>query len=455
MNSARFGVDPAGCILCHKRDTTGVRLKLVISIMVALVVGGVTTGIWMYRPAHITPPVPADWAHLPPALRAAVEECVSACRAHPDDHTAWSRLGQLYHAHHENTLAAACYHQALALQHDARTAYLLGLLCVESGDSTRAIALLEKAARAHPDYAPVHYHLGIALLDAGSIAPAIEALRVGVRCNPQDPTLRAGLGRALRHAGRLDDAEATLRAALVIDADHYAANQLLGLVLLARGTASAAQPHLAAVKKYNTEVIADPWLAEVQAQSTTLSATVARARAQLIAGRPDGARLSLESARVEHPNNPEIHRLLGDACLQMNDLPAAEQAYAIARDLEPHDHRPQAALASALFKRGATERAEALADDVLRAVPEHAGMLTIKGVQCSRRNEDDAALAYLTRAIAANDTETAAYATLGDVLVRRGRLDDARQAYARAAELQPGWAYPRQRLEQLAGGSTP
>jgi tetratricopeptide (TPR) repeat protein/ferredoxin len=101
----------------------------------------------------------------------------------------------------------------------ARAHHILGTLRFESGETSRGLGHLLRAAELDPKQARVHYDLGLALLYEQRPADAVEALREATRLKPDFDLAHYNLGVALWMLGRLDEALASAREALRLKPD--------------------------------------------------------------------------------------------------------------------------------------------------------------------------------------------------------------------------------------------
>ena len=94
----------------------------------------------------------------------------------------------------------------------------LGMALHFSGQDTRAIRPLERAAQALPASFPAHFTLGASLSRLGRSAEAVAPLRKSTQINPQHPFAHALLGEALEATGEHAQAAAVWRVLVALDA---------------------------------------------------------------------------------------------------------------------------------------------------------------------------------------------------------------------------------------------
>ena len=90
---------------------------------------------------------------------------------------------------------AAKIYEAL-LQRDPQNAvglYRLGLLCLERGERDRAVGLLQRALRAHPEHAPTAFELAQCYAEDELWGLAADAYERGLACDPDNAEARTAL----------------------------------------------------------------------------------------------------------------------------------------------------------------------------------------------------------------------------------------------------------------------
>lgn len=418
---------------------------LVVGVVTALVV------TWMPRPRpQDDVPVPRDWSLLPPGAQQRVAEAVEACLDRSGDPDAFTRLGLIYHGNSEPALAIASYERAMTLgATDARTAYLLGVLYEDWGQTDEALDLLREALSRDNGYAPAWFHLGRTLLEASQPHAAADALRRAIEIDPDDATFHTALGRALRQAGRLDDAAESLRAALALDPDNTGAHQQLGLVLRAQGDDAGAEAHLSRLRRVTAQVVRDPWLLEARREAATVEARLDWARGLIRANRLDSAIKLLGRLAADHPDRAEVFRRLGEALTRAGELQAAAEAYTRAIALEPSEVSTRNALAENLLLLNDLDGAQREVTRALQLDPDDFDVrVTEAGVMARQGRAADAAEQLRTLTAVRGD-HVAGHLWLSEALIRLEQYDEAAVALERVLELRPQMTSARNRLTLL------
>jgi len=187
---------------------------------------------------------------------------------------------------------------------------------MRAGNLDGSIAAARKACETGPLEAEAQMSLGRALLlrsDRGSLEEAASAFQEASRRNPVSAEPQQRLGTALLRLDRVREAGAAFELAAQLDPnDPYPAQQLAQIYQRIGDTERAAQAaKLAGVLSLNQRVLAQ-----------------------------------LQRAGSTHPENPLIHRALGDRYQELGWLPQAETEYQAALAITPMDAKSSAGLAA-------------------------------------------------------------------------------------------------------------
>ena len=285
---------------------------------------------------------------------------------------------------------------------------VLGLLLGRTGaDGAAVAAAFREAIRLRPDYAEAHNNLGLVLLQTGDDPGGIAALREAVRLAPQYAEARANLGAALT----LTNVDESIR-------------ELEKAVELAPGSVKA---HFNLAVAYG-------------------------------ASPPHGSVKEIEQLRKVIALAPAFHRAhlaLGKALLQAGQIPEAVTALQEAARLDPQSGEANYQLGLALARAGRKDEAAAALKRGRELVAvedrdQNANLDISEGRSALEQGELEQAAARLRRAAQLRPDSAEAQRLLGTVLEKQGQAADARAAYTKALELNPGDAAARAGLERLA-----
>lgn len=392
-------------------------------------------------------PLPSDLSLLSPQLLPIVIEAAQRCENIPSDPEPFAQLGRIYHANREAQLAIQSYEIALKLgADDAHTPYLLGLLHMDMGESKQAIIRFQESIARENTYAPAHNNLGLNLLEVAREDKALQEIGLAIALDPDDPNFHTSLAKALRLEDRFEEAATSLRSALKLDPNLASAHQLLGLTLQALGENDAAQQHLNQITRYSTEIIKDPWLAELQEFVVSLQIILDQAEAHLAVGRPDSAVKALMKARTNFPDEPSLYKVLGKAYQQQGQSQQAVDSYVKSLALEANNADTRAQLAAILFDHNNLIEADREAQKAIDIEPLHAQAHIIKGALALRNNRYVEAIDILKAVIARRGDLVAAYVLLGQANEALGQLQGAVEGYEQALKMEQNLEVVHRRL---------
>ena len=348
-------------------------------------------------PPPPTPPAQIQEAELRDFLRSVVE----AVRAAPCSGVVRGQLGMAYHANGFTAAAAETYAQATALDDDARWPYLLALTHAALGDLEDALRAVEAAIALAPEYASAWLHRGAWLLQ---LDRAVEAADIYARALAlaEHPAVaaaaRLGSARALLQQ---DDAAAALALleALADEFDHPQVHYLFDRAQRQAGQGSALPPRAQPTPMRWP----DPHRDALHSHVRGLSGSLALAGSLLKANRPAEVVALLEPLLAAHDGNRQL----------MNDLAIAWRLTGRGDD------------ALALLERGIATHAE--------YAPFHFNIALLR----EDAGDDEAAETHLRRALALNPNLAGVARRLASLLVRGGRVDEARETVKRAVRGSP------------------
>jgi tetratricopeptide (TPR) repeat protein len=332
----------------------------------------------------------------------------------------------------EQGAALALLWEAAALApRDADIQNRLGKALERIGALDAAIAAYRSAISERADFREASNNLILALAKAGQGAEAVERARALVRVAPDDSERLFTLGLALSEVD-VEDAIVTFRRVLSLAPKHVLARYNLALVLK------------------RTDRLGDALneLERILAIEPRPEAYYTRGMIYSHQGDLDRAAMALGDAVAASPNFAEAHAALGSVLKARRDWPGAAAALRRAIGLTPDDPAPHFTLAqvqrSAGDERGAA--AELARANLLRQrqqSDQEATMWTAAGTQKLDRGDLAGALDLFRRASAVNGGYAPAHYQMGRALQALGRAEEAQQAFARAAALNPSLATPR------------
>jgi len=284
-----------------------------------------------------------------------------------------------------------------------------GALAMRNGRSADAESAFRDAVKLAPGMADAHLDLGLVLGREGKAEEAIASVRKAIELDPKLPSAHMFLGVFLYQANRREEAIGALKQELATDPKNVEALTWLGIAELADGhpemavepfdRAAEMTPNDLSVLEYrgraHSQVARDSYAK--MAQISPNSWQVHKVRAELYAEDEKNAESikEYEAAIQIEQRNPDLYEGLGDVYRKLNELEAAQKAYARELELSPSNPIAMYNLGSTAIDRG----------DYAAGVPLLEGM---------RDRYRGAAVAdyYLGRGLAATGKEAEAVARL-------------------------------------------
>jgi len=345
--------------------------------------------------------------------------------------------------------AKAVYDRAIRLEGDGNYPAALSLLWEAAGLAPRdadiqnrlgealerigaldaAIAAYRTAVQEKPHFRKASNNLILALVRVGKGEEAVERARALVSDDPKDPDRYFTLGLA-QSEQNIDEAMASFRRTLELAPGHVLARYNLALALNRSDRASEA------VDELKRALAIDP-----QPQIHYMLGVVYWHQGDF-----DRAVTELNAAISKQPDYADAYYALGSVLKARKDWKGAAAAlrHAIAIRPDPATHYT---LAQVLQQAGdqAGARAEFEESERLRQrteLDQQASVWTAVGTRKLDAGDFADALDLFRRAVAASDRYAPAYYQMGRAPQGLGRDREAREAFARAAALNPGLVAP-------------
>jgi len=223
-------------------------------------------------------------------------------------------------------------------------------------------------------------------------------------------------------AGDISGAITDLKNALRIDPDHVPSRLLIGRAYVSVGDGASAEDSLERARDLG---------------ASDEQSLIPLARAYLLQQKCDVLLDAVLSGRGVPELEGQILVVRGLAHLGLRRLAEAERTFNAATELLPDSADPLTGLARLALERGRVDDADRFADDALDLVPADAEALYMKGEVDRVREDFEDALAFYDRAIESNVRHVPARRARTRVLLKLGRLEDARTAVEELREISP------------------
>jgi tetratricopeptide (TPR) repeat protein len=352
----------------------------------------------------------------------------------------------------------------------ARALYERAVELDAAGDQAGALSLLWKAAGVDPADADIQNQLGESLQRIGALDAAIESYRAALAARPSFRKAANNLVLALVAAGRGSESTDLARRLVAAAPDAADAHFTLGLAQAEQDVDEAVRSFQRAIEIAPDDALARYNLALVLRRMDRLDAAAdelrqaiaiaPRAEAHFQLGvirwhqhRLEEAADALRAAIALDPKHAEAHHALGGVLHAAGDRARAIQMLRRAAALRPELADVHYTLARVLRAAGdaagaAHHQGEA---DRLRErarLEQEARVWTSTGSARMQAGDLIAAVDHFRRAASILDAYAPAHYQLGIALLRLGQVDAARDAFARAQQLNPSLVPPTARTSR-------
>jgi len=329
------------------------------------------------------------------------------------------------------------------------------------GQYDDAIAAALKALRIEPDSASAHALLADVYFYVGQYAKAAGEYRHAIKADPMNLEAMIGVGRALTDSGKSREAERAFYRLYDIYESATSERELTARMLTHVGIAcrytdnpkDALHCFVEATKKDATYIPARLWLGRLFLErhqpndaarefSEILAinprhtgALVGLAEVALDRSQFSGVQEHCEAALAVNPRHVETLNVLASMRILDEQYAAAKNALDTALAVNPNSLETLSHLAAYNNQIGDAAALEETMRRVLAINPKYARGYEIVAAACEYRRQNEAAIALLRKAIALDDRYAPAWTSLGIILMREGREDEAEAALTAAFKL--------------------
>jgi tetratricopeptide (TPR) repeat protein len=345
---------------------------------------------------------------------------------------------------------------------------ILGLVYLDQGDRARASSQISYALDLRPGYFAALYGLARLYRADNNRARAQEMIEKALEARPYDIDAREMLGELLWENAQLDEALAELEKVIALQPKNLPARRTLALIYAAKGDTIDLAAELERVQDLSPD---------------DLDVRLDLASAYLRMGANDKAIDAYEEVLKRQPKSIQALKFLGDCYRRKGEPERAIAAYQRALKLNPEDPRPYFLLGAAYTEAGQEAKAEQIFQDAQQFKRYLGEAWTNLGSIAFRRGDLSKASWYLSRAVVRSPSRPKAhynYALLldakkerdkaldelrlagdldpqdaeirylaGVILLRLGRLDEAKNQFAEALKRRPDHADAKHNLALL------
>ena len=301
-------------------------------------------------------------------------------------------------------------------------------------------AVLEQLQR-HPSSVEGYNLLGIIQSNQQDSAGAIASFQKALQLNPRSLKSHVNLGNVYAAQKKFDLAEKEFRAVLRIDPADSEANYNLGVLLMMKGSAADAIPHLERVHPMTTAARFNLIRAYFQSHRTADALRAASELSQqektdvqvhfslglLLASEKQykAAQLELEKADTLQPDTFEILYNLGEDLLRLGEFAKAEHTLSRALKLKPESPETLSLLAQAYTNQSRPLDALDLLMRAHKLAPENTDVIFLMAQVSMSQNYFEDAIPLLESGVELAPTRTDLIAALGESYFMAGKVEKA------------------------------
>lgn len=363
-----------------------------------------------------------------------IEANLKALRVQNEDFFAYYNLAKAYEFEGRFKEASIAFQKALALHpQDPHAQFSLGNLYHRLGHREEARLYFQRIISTHPEYLPAHMGLGKLLYEEGRFRECIPRLK---RVILLDPTLHQAyqlLSKTYLEIGFYKEALEQIDKAIQYNSSNFSYHSQKGRILIHLNQLDGAE------KSFRNAILI---------KDDDLNSLLSLGEIRLSLNAPTDALRYLKSVLEMEPNHAHANLLLGRALVRCSRYEQAEEAFLRVSKINPFKN--EVALDLASFYAECFEWTKAW--NQLKRVPEslregeHYLLLT---AQIARVKRDYAtALVALESLLEQKVYRSEVYHLLGLVLQDQLKLEEAREAFLMALELEESY---RPSLEELEG----
>jgi tetratricopeptide (TPR) repeat protein len=398
-------------------------------------------GFFVVLPLSHRPPEPPhiDTTTLDPAVARTIDNAVRQVRATPKSGDAWGRLGATLLHYEFNRESADSFVQAERSSPDDPRWYYLHALLQMNHEPSSAEELLKKSAERAPETIDMpRLRLASLLAERGKQKAAELEFRRLLKRERQHAAASLGLSRLLHQQGHDVESVTVLQSSLRDLRTRKAAQELLATVQGSLGQTNEARATAQTAVGLPTDVPwPDPYWDEATKYRVGLKHSLEQSNGLLDSGRATEAVALLQIVTRDYPADPEGWYLLGWALNQTQAFVESERALREHLRLSTNSVKGLTQLAVALLGQRRFADALPVLEDALKLKPTWRELHANLGYACVQLGRAEEAERHYRDALAQDPNHVPSRIALGELLLRRGEVNQARQVLQEAANLAP------------------
>ncbi len=348
-----------------------------------------------------------------------------AVASNPGDAVCHNNLGNVLRELGRFAEALAAYRAAVQTDPGYVNAYFnLASVLMDADDPQAAADCYGRLLNLAPHDREALGGLGIAMMTLGKPSEAIANFRRALTLGPDDPIAHYNLATAYKEEHRPDAALASYGRALAIDPGYAAAHNNIGMLLKAKG---------------DLEQSAHAFRAALDANPRHIPAHVNLISVLLEQKDPDSAEAQCRAALEVGPDDPGVLQNLGAALLEQRRWQEAVDSYERVLRLAGDDLPAHLGLAFGFVGLRQHDKAEQVLRQALDIDPEHGRLRCLLGDVLVKREKLDQAIHEYRSVDGYSTTYADAQDGLGRALMKQGHMRASLAAFERALSARPSF----------------
>mgnify|MGYP001170184684 CR=1 FL=1 len=354
------------------------------------------------------------------------------------DPAAALELGLVYEANELDVLALRTYDLCLELALPlAEVHFHRGRTLAAMGRSDEASVAFAAALTHAPDYVPALWRNGSVLLEAGRVAEARAQFEHAMELEPANVATRLGLARLQLVEDDPAGAIRTLTPVIERQPNERFAHGLLSRAYRALAESERAEAELALESSATHVSMADPLTAEMRKRATGIVPAVRKANDALASGKREEALKILEPVYARDPEKLAIVQMMAKTLLENGQVERALEVLEAGAKLHPDDYKLELLRGIARLEQDQLEPARAHLERARALNPSYGPTHGSLGEVLSRLGRREEAEQALSVAIAATEAELRTFLTLGQLQLKQSAFERAIETFTRACERFP------------------
>jgi tetratricopeptide (TPR) repeat protein len=364
-----------------------------------------------------------------------IEANLKALRVHSEDFFAYYNLAKAYEFEGRFQEAFLAYQKALALHpQDPYAQFSLGTLCHKLGHREEARLYFQKLISTHPQYVPAHMGLGKLLYEEEKYRECIPRLKRVLSLDPAIHQAQELLSKTYLKIGFYKEALEQIEEAIKQNSSNFSYHSLKGKIMLLLKNLNGAE------KSFRNAILL---------KEDDLNSLLSLGEIRLHLCAPRDSLRYLKSVLEMEPNHPRANLLLGRALVKCSLFDQAEEAFMRVSKINPFEREVALDLASFYADRFEWPKAWIQLKGVPESLKESETYLILLARITRSRRDYPTAIVALESLLERKVYKSEIYHLIGSIHQDQLKLEEAREAFLMALELDENYRPALEDLEEL------